>query len=426
MDRMKKNISIQILVFFLIVTLTYAQNDDDMFLDDVGKKEETSCAPADLTVSYDMFSGKIKEKIEVAKLYSFGSEYHKNKNYKNALPLLWKVFVNDTTKYANHAIGKIAECYFYLGFTDSALIACYKGFKIFPDNQKLHYFAGFIQNKLGKADCAIPHYEAMVSQNPQNIAYLETLAFLYYKMDDERAIETQNKVVELEPDDAKAQEALANYITSFGGSPRDALKDACEKDNSNLRVCRQYAKVSIDEGFYKEAIETITKIIGTEPTAEDYKLRAVAYENLSQNTKAINDLNALLKLEPKNADVMLSIASNYTAMNNFKSANSWIAKAIRTKPRYGKPYIVRGEMYEAMVGHCGNGKLEDKIVYEEAMIVYEQAKKDPGFRGAAQTKINNLKPYIRLPEEIFMEANANVVNPCYDFLVGKKGVQEGK
>jgi tetratricopeptide (TPR) repeat protein len=422
---MRKILLISFYALFLISTYSFGQEDDDMFLDDIGDEKEVICAPEDLSVSFDKFAGTISDKMEVAKFYSFGSEYHKNKNYKDALPLLWKVYLNDNGKRANLAIGKIAESYVNLGFVDSSLIACYKGFEKFPDNQKLHYWAGYIQNKLGRSACAIPHYEALVAKNSNNTSYLSTLAFLYYKEEDERAIDVQTTIVELSPDDPKAQEALANYITSFGGSPREALKDACEKDPTNLRVCRQYAKVSVDEGFFKEAIEILSRIIEQEATIEDYSLRATAYENISKNSNAVNDLNSWLQLEPNNADIMLSIAANYTAMNQFQTSNQWISKAISKKPGYGKPFIVRGEMYEAMVSHCqpGQMKLEDKIVYEEAMFVYEQAKKDPGFRAIAITKVNNLKPHIRLPEERFMEPNAKVTNPCYGFLVGKSGVK---
>ena len=120
---------------------------------------------------------------------------------------------------------------------------------------------------------------------------------------------------------------------------------------------------------------------------------------------------------------MLYIAVNYSANKRFTTANNWINRAISKKPGYGKPYIVRGELYESMVGACQGSKteLEDKIVYEEAQKVYEMAKKDPVFISTANTKIRNLNDYVRKPEEKFMEPNAKVVNPCYEFLVGKSG-----
>lgn len=421
---MKTTIFISIVMFFLLVTFTNAQEDDDMFLDDVNQ-ETTECIPEDLSVPQDKYTGTIQDKNEINKLYSFGSEYHKNKNYKAAIPLLWKVYLNDGDQRGKLSIGKIAECYFYLNIIDSTLIACYKGFATFPDHQKLHYYAGYIQNKLGKTVCAIPHYEALVEQNPKNVAYVSALARLLQKEGDCRSIELQKRAVELDPTDPVAQETLTLYMTACGESPREELDKLWGADKTNLRVGRQLSKILIDEGFFIKAVEVLTEIISVEPTATDYKMRAFAYENVSQNSNAVADLGAWLKLEPDNADIMLAIASNYTAMNKFESANSWIAKAINKKPGYGKPYIVLGEMYEAMVSHCqpGQNQLEDKIVYEEAMKIYEKASIDPGFRGEAAQKINNLKPHIRTQPELFMEANAQVKNPCYGFLVGKNGVK---
>ena len=104
----------------------------------------------------------------------------------------------------------------------------------------------------------------------------------------------------------------------------------------------------------------------------------------------------------------------------------WIGQALRKKPGYGKAYITRGELYEFMVSACQGAKtkLEDKIVYEEATKVYYQATKDLAFRSQANTKINNLKPFVRTKEEKFMDPNIAVVNSCYGFLVGSKGVQK--
>ena len=98
-----------------------------------------------------------------------------DQNYKDALPYLWKVFVNDTGKYAILAIGKITQAYFELQMADSTLIAAYKGLAKFPNYAKLHYYAGYLQDNLGRYKCAIPHYEALVESEPEQTSYLEKL-----------------------------------------------------------------------------------------------------------------------------------------------------------------------------------------------------------------------------------------------------------
>jgi tetratricopeptide (TPR) repeat protein len=416
-----------ILILFILSSFVFAQ-DEGLLL---GEEEEESqesvvCIPEDLSVIYDNYHFTGDVNLEVRKAYSFGREYHKNKNYASALPLLWKVFVNDSAKYANSSIGLVAECYFNEKKIDSTLIACYKGLERFPDNQKLHYYAGFIQNQLGRSACAIPHYEALVDQNPKNQSYLSTLAFLYFKEGDKKAIEVQNKVVSLYPDDPNAGEALANYMSSFGESAKAAWKQAWENDKTNYDAGQSYAKSAIEEGSYEEALDPLNIIIASKPTAVDYKLRASAYENLGQNSKAVDDLNEWLKLEPDNADIMLFVAVNYMYMKRYTTSNNWIGQALRKKSGYGKAYITRGELYEYMVSACQGPKtaLEDKLVYEEAIKAYQQATNDLLFRSQAKTKINNLKPFTRTKEEIFMEPNIKVKNSCYEFLVGAEGIKQ--
>ncbi len=425
-------IQIKKLLWFQVIALLMVApgfSQDDLLDDeDEVSQEDVVCIPENLAVPYDKYAGEEGAKSHIRQWYSFGSEHFKNKNYDEALPYLWKVYVNDTLpKYAGRAIGKIAECYFKQKKIDSTLITCYKGFTRFPDQQKLHYYAGFLQKELGKSSCAIPHYEALVAKNPKSQAYLSTLAFLYYKAQDcENSIKLQAKVTELFPDDAKAQETLANYMSACGESSIDLWREACKADPSNLDACREYGRQALSEGLYQESVEAYNNVLQKEQKVEDYKNRASAYENLGQNSNAIKDLNSWLALEPDNADIMLYIAVNYSFLNKFSKANSWISKAIRKKPGYGKPYIIRGELYESLILYCqdkrgGEIKLEDKIAYEEAQKVYAQAKKDVSFKAKAKTKISNLKPFIRTAEDKFMDPNAKIKSSSYSFLVGKSG-----
>ena len=88
------------------------------------------------------------KQLDIKMLYSFGSEYFKNKSYTKALPYLWKVFLNDTSKYAKNAINRIADSYYNLEKADSVLYSCRIGLKRFPDNPRLHYYAAYIfENK---------------------------------------------------------------------------------------------------------------------------------------------------------------------------------------------------------------------------------------------------------------------------------------
>jgi tetratricopeptide (TPR) repeat protein len=118
----------------------------------------------------------------IDQLYLFGSEYFKNKSYSKALPYLWKVFINDTSIYAKNAIRKIADSYYNLKNQDSVLYACYTGLKKYPDNQRLHYYAAYFHERCSNFECALYHYEALVTYDPDNINYIKKLKELHEKI----------------------------------------------------------------------------------------------------------------------------------------------------------------------------------------------------------------------------------------------------
>lgn len=414
-----------ILILFIIsIGLVQAQDEDILGDDDdMAVDKEVVCKPESLETPYDKSKNIEGAGSNLPQWYSYGSEHYKNKNYKDAYGYLWKVFLNGSGKRANLAIGKIADSYFKEKKIDSVLIACYAGFEKFPDNQKLHYYAGYVQKQLGKTPCAIPHYEALVQKNPKNKSYTAELAFLLFKNEDKRCLDLQRKVIELDPGNAKNKEVLAQMMEAFGESAIAVWKENCEKDANNIDACRNYAKLALEEGLYKESIAAYAKVMVKEVNAKDLQNRASAYENLGQFNNAIKDLKKILEQEPNNADVMLYISVNYSSLYKFSTANNWIQKAINKKPGWGKPYIYRGEMYENMVLRCqelrnksGKTPLEDKMVYEKAQAVYRQAQKDPLFAAKAKIKVKNLKPYIRTAEDKFMEQNPKITSQCYSFL----------
>lgn len=86
--------SIFYILLILQINFVYSQFEDDEFEIESGKK----CLPESLTTKYEAFANLKVEKIEIRRWYSFGSEYYKQKNYTEAVPYFWKVFLNDTTK----------------------------------------------------------------------------------------------------------------------------------------------------------------------------------------------------------------------------------------------------------------------------------------------------------------------------------------
>lgn len=417
-----KNLGILLSIFVVLIlagTAAAQFEDDELLIEE----ETISCTPESLTTSYDKYYNAETPIIDIKQWYSFGSEYYKNKSYKAALPYLWKVFVNDSTKYARLAIGKIAKMYFELGVADSILISCYRGLAKYPDQTTLHYYAGYIQDKLGRFQCAIPHYEALVESDPENKVYLEKLSFFYFKDNNEKAIEIQNRLVTLDPSNAEYQNKLALFSEHFygPGGGLEAFKNAWLNDKQNPDFAYKYGKAAYDAGKYKEALEPLSALLKADPKhTKGMRITALSYESLGDYTSAINNYKKILDIEPDNAEIMCDIANSYRNQNNFTNAAFWINKALRAKPGYGLAYITMGEVYESAVSHCQQGrdrKYDDGLVYEKAQHEYEKALNDAAYRSTARKRINNLKPYLPTAEEIFMNQNRkNLKLSCYSWI----------
>ena len=411
-----------VIVIFLTTGLSIAQDEDGLlFGEDDEMIEEVVCVPDTLKSNYDQFKDLEISSMELRQMYSFGSEYFKNKSYTSALPYLWKVFLHDTAKYGRNAIRKIADSYFNMQMADSTLIASYRGLALFPDQVRLHYYAGYIQENLGKFTCAIPHYEALVESDPTNIQYLEKLAFLYFKNKDIRAIEIVDRLIEIEPENSKWTEIKSIYISELIGDGEEllaALKEAYDK-NPDVNNSIKYAEEASNQGKYLEALGPLTNVIEKlDPkNVKAYRLRATSNEGLERYTSAINDYKKIADIEPQNAAIMCAIANVYRNQNEFSKGRYWINQSLKAKPGFGLAYITMGEIYESAVTFCQKGrgrKYDDGLVYNLAYQQYSKAANDPAYKSIAKSRRNNLKPYLPTKEEKFMNQNRTTLKiACY-------------
>jgi len=424
-----------LLIFFLCLYFSshaYAQYEED-YLDET---EENNCLPANLMTPYDDVEYAYPDQ-PIPLVYNFGFEYYKNKSYQEALPYLWRVFLQDSTRYARNAVRFIARMYFDQGIVDSTLIICYRGLEKFDNIITLHYYAGILQNKLGRSRCAIPHYEAQVLDNEKEFesksgdqnfitSYTEnlrTLAFLYYKTNDENAIELQQRVVELNPTDAEASNTLAQYSDYFfgKGAGLDAYRQAYLNDPTNLDLALKYGEVAAQSDTVEHALKPLSEVISKAPGRRVYVLRAGVYENLGRYRNAIEDYRQALNLSANDHELMLKIAVNYRLIEDFKSAQFWVNRALQAQPGNGLAFITMGELYEAAVSYCLKQKgsrttYEDKLVYELAYNEYKKAQNDPAFRARARTKMSYVEPLIPSTEDRFMNKGKKIESDCYSWI----------
>ncbi len=393
--------------------------------------EAQNCKPADLSTPYDASQSDTISQKQINIWYSFGSEEFKHEQYKRAVPYFWKVVINDKDGTFKVVYSKIATCYFELAkgeenqtaYLDSTLIAVYRGLEKYPDYVTLHYRAGSIFSTMGKTQCAIPHYEALVAANPQEVSYLKALAGLLFQIQDERCIQYQKKVVELQPDDAEANNLLIQMYQSFGFDPIDPIRDAFLNDTTNVANAMRYGNEAFIIGQYKEALRAANAAIKKEPNnVAALELKAKSYEALDNTSEAISTYREVLKIDPKNTAVLCNIARNYLRLNNFAQAQAQVGQAKRVDPNNGEPYMVMAEIYIAAAEYCSNKRgenkynLDDKLVFEKAVEELKKAERDPNYRAAANTRRNGLKDFVRTKEDIFMNPRTSIKDECYSWI----------
>ncbi len=395
-------------------------------------QNEVKCKPSDLSSPYDKYASDSVTVRQIQIWYSFGSEEFKHKQYKRVIPYFWKVLENDETGTYKVVYSKLATAYFELGksaegnssvYLDSTLLVLYRGLEKFPDYARLHFTAGSIQRSLGRAKCAIPHYEALVKANPKQKSYVQILAQLLFQVEDERCIEVQQQVIDLDPEDQQARELLVTMIKYFGGDPIEAMRKSFENDTTNITNALKYGKEALVTGEYKQALRAFKAVLVQDPShIEAREQLAKSYEGLNRISAAIREYKAILKIDPKNVRVLCDLARAYSSLNNFKVAANYANQASRIDPQNGQPYMVMAEIYIAAVDYCSSKRKEreytydDKLVFEKAGKWYRKAERDPNYASAASTRRKGLKPLYRTTEDKFLYNRETIKDACYSWI----------
>jgi len=412
----------------------FAQDELD---DEMDSGAEVVCKPSSFETPYEKFQSDTIPQKQIQIWYSFGQEEFKHEQYKRSIPYYWKVLVNDKVGTYKVVYSKLAKAYFELtktdeankaAYLDSTLLIIYRGLEKHPNYVSLHFRAGNLQRTLGKPSCAVPHYEALVASKPEEVGYLSTLAKLYFRLEDERCLELQGKVVELSPDDAKASKLLLDMYNFFGKDPMELMADRYKKNPDDPKIAFQYGKEAVTVGEFEKAIPPLQSAIKADAkNIQPMRYLAQAYEGLSQYSDAVTQYKAILNIDPKNVDVLCSIASAYISLNQFGSAFKNLSQAKRIDPSNGLPYMVTAFAYQQAISYCSNKRstreitYDDKLVYERAAGQYRQAAKDPKYKGQANEQYNQLRDngFFRSKDEKFLKNNReSIADACLKGIVG--------
>jgi len=374
---------------------------------------------------------KVKE-FEIAKYWSLGYEYYKNKSYLDAKRYFLKLLKMDPQlKYAKKfhyrdIFARLATCYIQENKPDSTEWAYRTGLKFFPDNAYLHASLGYILRGKGQLDEAIKHYEKAVALRPEEKDYLTILADLYVRTERfDQAIQTYNKYLKLNPSDRKIQEILAGLYRSTGREEEEIQqKEAILAQHpDDLELMLELGKIYHNRNENEKAVAMLQRLLEKDPqNTEALEYLGKAYMDLEQYNKAIMTYKKIIQIEPQNARIFCNIASAYRMKKNFRIAKNFVRKALSIDPKFGLAFITMAQIYETSAEDCinkKNGKIgfDDKLVYEKAYFEYQKAAEDPQWCNLASKRMEALKALLPTPEDrFFHKGKKTPTSDCYKWM----------
>ena len=270
-----------------------------------------------------------------------------------------------------------------------------------------HYYLGMKQN--GKA---LEAFRKASELEPDNVSYLETLAQMYLQSQDlKAATETFEKLSKAEPE---REDVLGMLVQLYSEDEKqyskaiDILNRLEEIDGMNERI--SYAKADLywkmDNG--KAALAEMKKLADQYPY--DLKYRNAYADMLlanDQDKKAFDIYRGILKEEPGNSKVLMSLRTYFLAKGNTAAADSTTIKILTESNANTdeKIYILRQEVMESE--NNGGDSIKVLSLFERTISAKDS---DPGI-GLLMASYMQLK---NMPKEDINRVLEGVLNKAPD------------
>ena len=270
-----------------------------------------------------------------------------------------------------------------------------------------HYYLGMKQN--GKA---LEAFRKASELEPDNVSYLETLAQMYLQSQDlKAATETFEKLSKAEPE---REDVLGMLVQLYSEDEKqyskaiDILNRLEEIDGMNERI--SYAKADLywkmDNG--KAALAEMKKLADQYPYDLNYRN---AYADMllanDQDKKAFDIYRGILKEEPGNSKVLMSLRTYFLAKGNTAAADSITIKILTESNANTdeKIYILRQEVMESE--NNGGDSIKVLSLFERTISAKDS---DPGI-GLLMASYMQLK---NMPKEDINRVLEGVLNKAPD------------
>jgi len=223
---------------------------------------------------------------------------------------------------------------------------------------------------------ALPLYEAVLEENPNNIEALNNIAAIYYDMkkDYVKAREYFIKLIDvidttyaeyekMKETDPKA--AKKYYKVNIKKPKLEKLRKSVVqfRDNCFTQLINN-GKIKIQEEKFEEAIDIFDNIAEVIPDSTiTYRLMALCYEKLNDMENSRKYFIKTAELDPTDIYAKQQVATLYYEAENFLEAGNWYLSAAENEPENPDNYYNAGIAYK-------NAK-NDSLAYAAFQKAYE-------------------------------------------------------
>ena len=225
--------------------------------------------------------------------------------------------------------------------------------EINPEASEAYYYLAHYYLGMKQADKALEAFRKASELEPDNVNYLETLAQMYLQSQDlKSATETFEKLSKAEPE---REDVLGMLVQLYSEDEKLYSKAIAilnrleELDGMNERISYSKADLYCKMNNGKAAVAEMKKLADQYPYDLNYRN---AYADMllanDQDKKAFDIYREILKEEPGNSKVLMSLRTYFQAKGNTAAADSTTIKILTASNANTdeKIYILRQEVME--------------------------------------------------------------------------------
>lgn len=225
--------------------------------------------------------------------------------------------------------------------------------EINPEASEAYYYLAHYYLGMKQADKALEAFRKASELEPDNVNYLETLAQMYLQSQDlKSATETFEKLSKAEPE---REDVLGMLVQLYSEDEKLYSKAIAilnrleELDGMNERISYSKADLYFKMNNGKAAVAEMKKLADQYPYDLNYRN---AYADMllanDQDKKAFDIYREILKEEPGNSKVLMSLRTYFQANGNTAAADSTTIKILTASNANTdeKIYILRQEVME--------------------------------------------------------------------------------